>query len=165
MLDSILQHWVSVPPIVKHIVSGVIVFIIFWFAAHIVSAIIKRLNRNKNNQVIIIIRRLAKNALLVIGLVCALGTAGVNISALIASLGLLGFAAGYALKDLLSNIIAGFMLMLNRTIQKDDKIEVNSKQGTVEAITLRYTILKTDDSTLYIPNNTLLTNTLTVFNK
>lgn len=165
MHQSVLQIWLSLPPVLKKIISGVIVFILFWIVAHLASGMIKRLNTKRNLHVIMIVRRLVKNVLLVIGLVSVLGTAGVNVSALIASLGLLGFAAGYALKDLLSNIIAGFMLMLNRTIQTGDKISVSSNEGVVDSITLRYTILKSDTGTLYIPNNTLFTNTLTVFNK
>jgi small-conductance mechanosensitive channel len=165
MQQSVLQIWLGLPPALKKIISGIVVFIIFWIIAHLASIMIKRLNKHRNLHIMIIIRRLAKNILLVIGIVCALGTAGVNVSALIASLGLLGFAAGYALKDLLSNIIAGFMLMLNRTIKKGDKISVSSSEGVVDSITLRYTILKTDTQTLYIPNSTLFTNTLTVFNK
>ena len=53
-----------------------------------------------------------------IGLIAALEAAGINIGALMASAGLIGFAVGFALKDLLSNVIAGLLLLFNKAIKK-----------------------------------------------
>lgn len=59
---------------------------------------------------------------MLLGLVTALGTAGVNVSALVTSLGLVGFALGFALKDALSNIISGILLLLYRPFSVGDVI-------------------------------------------
>ena len=55
---------------------------------------------------------MAKLSLIVFGLVTALGTAGVNVSALVAGLGLTGFALGFAFRDVLSNLLAGVLILL-----------------------------------------------------
>ena len=50
--------------------------------------------------------RTAKIAILIFGTATALGTMGVNVSALIAGLGLTGIALGFAFRDALSNLVA-----------------------------------------------------------
>ena len=104
-----------------------------------------------------------RSIILCIGLIFALGAGGVNLGALLASAGLLGFAIGYALKDLLSNVIAGAFLLFNQTIQKGDHIMVSGVEGVVEKIELRYTTLRSEDKTYLLPNNQLFTSTLTIF--
>ena len=56
----------------------------------------------------------ARISLLVLGLVTALGTLGVNIMGIVAGLGLTGFALGFALKDSIANLLAGVMILLYR---------------------------------------------------
>ena len=57
------------------------------------------------------------------GLVTALGTLGVDVSALVAGLGLTGFALGFAVKDTISNILAGVLLLVYRPFSKKDYVE------------------------------------------
>ena len=52
-----------------------------------------------------------KNIMLILGLITALGTLGVNISAIVAGLRLTGFAFGFAFKDMLSNFISGVLIL------------------------------------------------------
>ena len=56
-----------------------------------------------------------------IGLVTGFGTMGIDVSALIAGLGLSGFALGFALRDAVSNLIAGVLILLYRPFSYGDK--------------------------------------------
>jgi small-conductance mechanosensitive channel len=105
----------------------------------------------------------AKLALLLFGLVTALGTAGVNISALVAGLGLTGFALGFAFRDVLSNLLAGILLLLYRPFARGQRISVTGLEGIVTHIDLRYTNLDCDGNLVLIPNSNLFTNPITVF--
>ena len=60
----------------------------------------------------------ARVTLLVAGIVTALGTVGVDVSALVAGLGLTGFALGFAIKDTISNILAGVLLLVYRPFSR-----------------------------------------------
>ncbi len=86
----------------------------------------------------------------------ALGTFGINISALVAGLGLTGFALRFALKDVVSNLIAGSIILLHRPFKINDRIIVVGHEGKVIKIDLRYTTLKTKDHLSLIPNGMVL---------
>ena len=57
--------------------------------------------KTKHEDISRILSRLVKNVILIIGFITALGTLGVNVSAIVAGLGLVGFAFGFAFKDML----------------------------------------------------------------
>lgn len=77
--------------------------------------------------------------------------------ALLAIGGSLAVAAGLALKDLVSSLIAGVVLLFDRPFWVGDRIRVGEVYGDVQAISLRATrIVTLDDNLVTIPNNTLL---------
>jgi small conductance mechanosensitive channel len=78
----------------------------------------------------------------------------INTTSLITLLGAAGLAVGLALKDTLSNIAAGIMLLILRPFKKDHAIECGSVAGTVKDIGLFVTQLITPDG-LYVsmPNS------------
>jgi Mechanosensitive ion channel len=92
-----------------------------------------------------------------------LGTVGINVSALVAGLGLTGFALGFALKDALSNMLAGVLILSYRPFRHGQRIEVSGYQGTFANIDFRYTTLQTEEKTILLPNANLFTNTMVVF--
>ncbi len=98
----------------------------------------------------------------ILGLLTALGTLGVNISALVAGLGLTGFALGFALKDTISNLLSGILILLYRPFQIGNIIKVGSFEGVVSGIDLRYTVLNSGQERILIPNSKLFTDPIIV---
>lgn len=92
----------------------------------------------------------------IIGGVFILDIFGVNTASIIALLGAAGLAVGLALKDTLSNIAAGIMLLFLRPFRSGDFVEIGSVMGTVKEVNLFTTILETFDG-LYIssPNSVI----------
>jgi len=84
-------------------------------------------------------------------------TLGVNVSALVAGLGLTGFALGYALKDSISNLLAGILILIYRPFGINNKVKVDKNEGTVTHIDLRYTTLENETGKILIPNSKLFT--------
>lgn len=98
-----------------------------------------------------------------IGLITGLGTMGINVSALIAGLGLTGFALGFALRDAVSNLIAGVLILLYQPFAYGDKITVAGNSGTVVAVNFRYTVLTSETVTIvHVPNSTMFNNSVVV---
>lgn len=95
-------------------------------------------------------------------IISALGTPGIDVSAIVTGLGLTGFALGFALKDAISNILAGSLILIYRPFNRNDTIKVANNEGVVEEIDLRYTTLKAEGKKILIPNATLLTNIVIV---
>lgn len=144
--------------------TAILVWILFWLGAVILQKIVVRVGhaRGLSTELVEFFGRLARTALLLFGVVTALGTAGIDIAALVAGLGLTGFALGFALKDVVSNVLAGILIMIYKPFRHGDRITVKAYTGTVTQIDLRYTVLRAEDKTFYIPNSILFTDPLTV---
>ncbi len=78
---------------------------------------------------------------------------GLDIKALLAGAGILGLAIGFGAQGLVSDVVTGFFILLERQIDVDDYVTVADYDGIVEEIGLRTTRLRGFDGTLYyIPN-------------
>lgn len=85
-------------------------------------------------------------------------TLGIKTTSLLTIFGAAGVAISLALKDSLSNVAGGFLVLFSHPFVKGDYIETNSVSGTVDNITLFYTTLKTpDNKTVFIPNGEIST--------
>ena len=105
---------------------------------------------------------IVKNIMLIVGLITALGTLGVNISAIVAGLGLTGFAFGFAFKDMLSNFISGILIFIYEPFKLGDTIEVEGKTGKVIDINLRYVTIETENQKVLIPNSISVSKVIAV---
>lgn len=101
----------------------------------------------------------------IFGVVTALGTIGINVSALVAGLGLTGFALGFAFKDTISNILSGVLILLYRPFNINDKIKVAGYVGMVISVDLRYTKLDSEEGTVLIPNSKCFTDPVVVYSR
>ena len=79
-----------------------------------------------------------------------------------ASLGLTGFAVGFALKDSISNLLSGVLILIHRPFSVGDTIKVKTFEGLVSAIDLRYTQLERDGEKILVPNSLLFTNPISI---
>ncbi|VAW63344.1 hypothetical protein MNBD_GAMMA11-1552 [hydrothermal vent metagenome] len=111
-----------------------------------------------------LLARISNITFIVLGLITALGTLGVNVSALVAGLGLTGFALGFALKDTISNFLSGILILLYRPFKIGNHIKISGYEGTVISIDLRYTQLDSNGYRVLIPNSRLFTDPVTVMN-
>jgi small conductance mechanosensitive channel len=159
--DVITQSWI----LARRIFAGTFIFLAFWIAGSIAQTLIFKLSRGRplNPDLLHLLGRTAKGALLVFGAVSALATAGLDVSALVAGLGLTGFALGFAFRDILSNFLAGVLILMYKPFRRGDRVSVAGLEGTVSNIDLRYTVLESEGKTVLIPNSILFTNPITVW--
>lgn len=155
---------IQVMQTLPQIAVGLLVFLIFWLAGCLAKFFIARLaNRSENHRYLYrLIGQVVKVAIIIAGAISGLGTMGVNVSALVASLGLAGFALGFAFKDVLSNVLAGFLVLFYRPFRVGDTIAVGAFKGEVVDINLRYTVINSDSEHTLLPNSTILTSPVTV---
>ena len=104
------------------------------------------------------IEQLLKNILsvllLVLGLASVMAQFGFDIVSLVAGLGIVGLAVGFAAQSTLANFIAGITILLEQSFQVGDWIHINDTEGRVVLIALRTThILTRDNITVIIPNS------------
>jgi small-conductance mechanosensitive channel len=147
------------------IVSGVAVIAGFWVAARVVRSIIRRSGRRLAADSASLVGLAATTAywtLLIIGLVSGFGTMGVNVAVLVAGIGLTGFALGFALRDAVSNLLSGVLILVFRPFHVGSTIKVAGFSGTVRSIDLRYTTLAGEGQYILVPNKTMYTSPVTV---
>ena len=140
---------------IPNILLGVSIFILFWFFGKLIQYAINKVltGKNPNTNISRVISGIIKNIIVILGFITALGTIGINVSAIVAGLGLTGFAFGFAFKDMLSNFISGIMIFIYEPFRLGDRIVVDGKEGEVIDINLRYVTLKNDESKILIPNS------------
>lgn len=143
-----------------------LVLFVFYLAAALLSRFFRRISLTlppPKRVIVDMLIKVGKTALLLFGAASALGTLGVNVSALVAGLGLTGFALGFALRDMLSNIVSGTMILIYQPFRVDDHIMTTGFEGRVKEIDLRYTVLeKKGGERIYIPNSNLMVNPIVI---
>jgi small conductance mechanosensitive channel len=102
------------------------------------------------NFLVTAVRRLT----LVVGVIVGLAALEVNIGPLLAVIGAAGFVVAFALQNSLGNFASGLLIMMFRPFDVGDAVEVAGVGGTIEAVNLLSTQMKTfDNRAVAIPNN------------
>jgi len=146
----------------QSLLIGGAVFVAFYLFTYPADRAVGRLAAHLPEKVQELIRPSVRVSLLVLGAICGLGSAGVDVAALVASLGLIGFAAGFALKDVLANFAAGILILVYQPFKRGDRVDLAGKQGTVTSVDFRYTELEADNTRVLVPNQTAFTNTIVI---
>ena len=91
---------------------------------------------------------------------------GLDLTSLIAGLGISGLALALAAKDTISNFFGAVTVLLDRPFKVGDWVMIGSVEGTVEEINLRTTIIRTgNDTIITVPNATLVSTPVENFGK
>ena len=149
----------------ENIVQAVLIFATFFVVSLFIDRVLRKIESRFDSSAHESFRLMSnsqKAILLFIGVVLALSKIGFDVGALVAGLGLTGFALGFALKDAISNLVAGIMIVLYKPIKLGNKIEVTGSKGTVIDLNLRYITVKADGVTHLIPNSLLLNNKISI---
>lgn len=121
-----------------------------WYKENIVAKTVTRLD----DELIPLLRRFSKVIIWIIAFLIILPIFGVNISALIATLGVSSLAIALAAQDTIANIIAGFMIMVDRPFRLGDKIKLPSGE-IVKVLDIgirRSKFLSEDKAIIIVPN-------------
>ena len=139
----------------------------FWLCSKAINAAFLKLGNRLGLREPLpsLIGRVASLTIVVLGIITALGTLGIDVTALVAGLGLTGFALGFALKDSVSNLLAGVLILAYRPFEMGNYIRVAGHEGEVVKIDLRYTTLENEENTYLIPNSLIFSNAVTIVNR
>ncbi|WP_100399523.1 mechanosensitive ion channel family protein [Bacillus sp. FJAT-44742] len=92
-------------------------------------------------------------ALIFVLITIIVGIFDLNIAPIIAGAGIIGLAVGFGAQGLVSDVVTGFFLLLEKQIDVDDYVTIAGLDGVVEEVGLRTTQIRAFDGTLhYIPN-------------
>ncbi len=143
-------------------IAGIVIVIISFIIANMAAKAAKNAIMKKRDDIqesaLILIERMTKILVLVVGITIALAINGLNFTAVI---GAMSLGIGFALKDIIGNFISGVIMLAQDRINIGDLIKVGDILGTIVNIDTRATILQAIDGTeVVIPNQIMLGETL-----
>ena len=162
MPDYLAQLLDKVVDELPNVATAILIFVVSLYLAGLVSNMFKKvLTRHKaDREIIQLLSQLTRWSIIVIGAITALQRF-FNVSAFLAGLGILGFTVGFALQDIMQNFVAGIILLIQQPFEVEDVIETDQFLGTILAINLRTTEMKTIDGRIVIiPNASILSKPL-----
>lgn len=132
------------------------VMIVFWILARVVSRLVKNFlvrTAHMSQLLTTFINKTIGRVVIAIGLIVALGAAGVNVGAALALIGGGAFILAFALQDTLGNFANGLMLLIYRPFDVGDAVEIGGVTGAVHEVSLvNTTILTFDNQKVIVPN-------------
>lgn len=158
---AILSQISLEPSIVKATAKASIwagVYYVLWATSgQIINKILQHYGLNASIEQLL--KNLLSVVIVVLGLATVMAQFGFDIVSLVAGLGIVGLAVGFAAQSTLANFIAGITILVEQSFQVGDWIRIDDKEGRVVLISLRTThILTRDNITVIVPNSTVASN-------
>lgn len=147
-----------------NLLLAIIVLVIgLWVVKVVVNLIERAMKRSKSDATLNgFVKGLVSISLKIILIISAAGIAGFPTTTFITVLGAASVAVGFALKDSLSNLAGGLIILAFRPYRVGDFIEFNGVLGTLTEIGLMFSALNTiDNKRVTIPNGELVTAKVT----
>ena len=150
---------------IKNVLDTLVVYTLFWAILNIVEALkeltyaaTSKFNPDLSKEMGNFILAILKILIAGIGLAAILTVWGINVTALIASLGLGGLAFALAAKDTASNLFGSFALLADKSIRIGEWVKVGGVEGVVEDVGMRTTKIRSFEKTLITVPNQLVAN-------
>ncbi len=132
------------------------IIFLFWLIAVFTSKLIHRAIEKQPHFSALMksfINKMSRRVIIIVGLIVALGTVGVNVGAALALIGGGAFILAFALQDTLGNLANGIMLLIYRPFDVGDAVEIGGVTGKVDSVSLvSTTILTFDNRKVLVPN-------------
>lgn len=155
-MDMILEFAQSNAGLVVTAAKALVVLIVGWMLAGLVSRVIRRrvlASETIDDTIGNFVASIVKWVILLIVLIAVLGIFGIQATSLVAIMGAATLAIGMALQGTLSDLAAGFMLILFRPYKLGQFVDIAGTAGTVKDINLFVTELATPDNVqIIVPN-------------
>nr|WP_298125125.1 mechanosensitive ion channel domain-containing protein [uncultured Pseudoxanthomonas sp.] len=142
----------------KLLAAAVIFLVGMWLAKRLSTGLERVLVRTQADTTLGgFLRRVSYAAMMVLVIITVLTSLGVNPTSMLAVLGAAGLAVGLALKDSLSNIASGVMLIVLRPFREGDFVQAAGLEGVIEEVRIFQTRMRTLDNRLIVLPNSLIT--------
>ena len=145
---------------------------VFWVITRIMTTYIKyglinkaiiKDDRGFQTYVLPLLNKTVKVGIAIIAAIVILGNLGFDMTALVASFGIMGLAVGLAAKDVLSDIFGGISIFTKKLFFMGDNITIMGYTGIAEEVDLRTTRIRTADGKIVsVPNALVAANPVTL---
>jgi small-conductance mechanosensitive channel len=138
--------------------AGLVLIITLWISSSIESKLLRNATGGELS-----LRKAFSNAaralLIFVGLLLALSTVGIDLSALSVLGGAVGVGIGLGLQKLAANYVSGFVILTERSMRIGDTVQVDNFSGVITEINARYTVIRSlSGRESIVPNEMLITS-------
>ncbi len=141
------------------LVSAAVIVVVGFIAAGWIGKLFERWLSRKAMEppVRMLLTRIVRLLVIVLALLIALGTAGMDVTVVVTFMGVAGVGVGLAMQGVLGNIFAGLTIILSKPFRVGEYIEIAGVSGQVKQIELISTmLLHSDMSHVMVPNRKLV---------
>lgn len=142
------------------VIKGVASLALLLWAASLLSGVLeRRISKlpNLTPSVQVLFSKLLKIVLITIAIVAALSSVGIDLTAFALFSGAVGVGIGFGLQKVVSNLISGVILLMDKSVKPGDVISVGNTYGAINTLGARYISVVTRDGTEYlIPNEEII---------
>jgi small conductance mechanosensitive channel len=157
--------WAFIPNVISAL-SVVFFSILFYLVTARIFEVALRRTPMQPSLIKITVRSLYRGIVFIITLIFVLGELGVNVTAALAGVGVIGLAIGFAAQQTLANIFSGFGIFMDDLYRKGHWIKIGEHYGEVMDISLRTTKVRTLDNTVIsVPNSTVTSSPIVNFSE
>lgn len=145
------------------VIVAIAILVIGWWSTIIIDHSLKKMSQKAKFDagVISFVRSILKTVLRIIVILCTISHLGINITPLLTALGAAAVTASLALKDSLSNIASGVIIVVNRIFSVGDYLKLDNVEGYVCKIEIFFTTLRTDDNKeISVPNSKITSSNI-----
>jgi small conductance mechanosensitive channel len=162
-----IDTWMDmIVEMIPNMLLSIILFIVFVVISNLARKLfIKIFKRSSDNKALEnLFSTIIYYAMLGIGMFIILDILNLNkaVTSLLAGVGVVGLALGFAFQDIAANFVSGIILAFRKPFLIDDVIKLGDLMGIVSRTNLRVTVIRTyQGQEVYVPNKDVLSNPIT----
>ncbi|MCL2687948.1 MAG: mechanosensitive ion channel family protein [Methanobrevibacter sp.] len=136
----------------------IIIIVLAFILTNFFVFVINKISNKWNLEITLnyLLKDFSKYATWIIAIFAILEVIGVDVSAIVVSLGIVGISIGFAARDIISSFIAGIFIIADNTVKIGEVIEIGDTRGRVQKLGFRTTTLVTTDNLIVTVPNSLL---------
>ena len=141
--------------------GGLILLLLLWISSLLGSSGEKKIKKLPHlpPSLQVLLAKILRVILVFVSFAIALSTIGLDLSSFAILGGAIGVGIGFGLQKVVSNLVSGLILLLDRSIKPGDVIEIEGTYGWINSLRARYaSVITRDGKEHLIPNEDLITN-------
>lgn len=157
---------------IRLLLESLIIYTVFWAIISLIEAFkdylfnYRNIDKHHSKELTSFVIKVFKGVIIAMGVSMVLHNWGINVTGIIASLGLGGLAFALAAKDTASNLFASIALLLDNSIRIGEWIKVVGVEGVVVNVGMRTTKIRSFEKSLYtVPNHLIANNPIENFSR
>ena len=170
IITDFFNRWTN-SSLIEIVISAIVAILILiigrWVARLLTTAFEKALQRTEVDETLVnFLRQIVYYSLLGVVFIIVLAYLGIPTTSLVAILGAVTLAIGFAMQDTLANLASGILIIFLKTYKVGDMVEIGDQFGTVRAVGFFHTELRTPDSKLLlVPNSDVMDGNIINYSK